>query len=101
MSNQIVNNENSINKNKAIQNKKTSINKKLKMNSLLQRIANRESGVVLEELLWEITVERRSGLSWKNANQSLKNLHQLEYTVCKGLPDGDPFSFYATAKLSV
>ncbi|UUM32810.1 hypothetical protein [Vibrio japonicus] len=51
MSNQIVNNENSINKNKAIQNKETSINEKIKTNSLLQRITNGEAGVVLEELL--------------------------------------------------
>lgn len=51
MSNQIVNNENSVSKNKAIQNKETSINKKVKINSLLQRIANGEAGVVLEELL--------------------------------------------------
>ena len=51
MSNQIVNHENRNNKNKSIQNKEASINKKTKMNSLLQRIANGESGVVLEELL--------------------------------------------------
>ncbi|MGT3802419.1 hypothetical protein [Vibrio fluvialis] len=51
MSNQIVNNENRINKNNAIQNTETSINKKTQANSLLQRIANGESGVVLEEIL--------------------------------------------------
>ncbi|MCE0495059.1 hypothetical protein [Vibrio salinus] len=54
MSNQIVNIENKINrinKNKPIQNKETLINEKVKMNSLLQRIANGETGVVLEELL--------------------------------------------------
>ena len=48
MSNQIVNNEN---KNNTIQNTETSINKKIQVNSLLQRIANGESGVVLEEIL--------------------------------------------------
>ena len=98
MSNQILANENSINKNKSIQNKETSINEKVEMNGLLQRIANGEAGVVLEELLWEITVERRSGLSWKSANQTLKKLYQLEYIICKGLPYGDPFSFYAKVK---
>ncbi|EII2401738.1 hypothetical protein RGL59_004732 [Vibrio parahaemolyticus] len=51
MSNQIVNNENRINKNNTIQNTETSINKKTQVNSLLQRIANGESGVVLEEIL--------------------------------------------------
>lgn len=51
MSNQIFNNENRNNQNKSIQNKETSIHKKTKMNSLLQRIANGETGVVLEELL--------------------------------------------------
>ncbi|EPW6431617.1 hypothetical protein [Vibrio diabolicus] len=51
MSNQIVNNENRINKNNTIQNTETSINKKIQVNSLLQRIANGESGVVLEEIL--------------------------------------------------
>ncbi|EII2404978.1 hypothetical protein Q6U65_004019 [Vibrio parahaemolyticus] len=51
MSNQNVNNENGINKNKAIQNTETSINEKVNMNSLLQRIANGQTGVVLEELL--------------------------------------------------
>ena len=51
MSNQILANENSINKNKSIQNKETSINEKVEMNGLLQRIANGEAGVVLEELL--------------------------------------------------
>ncbi|MCE0495786.1 hypothetical protein [Vibrio salinus] len=51
MSNHIVNNENRINKINAIQNTETSINKKTQVNSLLQRIANGESGVVLEELL--------------------------------------------------
>ncbi len=51
MSNQIVNNENRINKNNAIQNTKNSINKKSQVNSLLQRIANGENGVVLEALL--------------------------------------------------
>ena len=51
MSNQIVNNENRISKNKTIQNTETSINEKVKVNSLLQRIANGQSGVVLEELL--------------------------------------------------
>ncbi|MGD8118854.1 hypothetical protein [Vibrio sp. TRT 29B02] len=47
MSNQIIHNEN---RNKSIQNTETSINKKTQVNSLLQRIANGESGVVLEEL---------------------------------------------------
>ncbi|MCS0434362.1 hypothetical protein [Vibrio diabolicus] len=51
MSNQIVNNENRINKNNTIQNAETSINKKTQVNSLLQRITNGESGVVLEEIL--------------------------------------------------
>ncbi len=51
MSNQIVKNENRFNKNKVIQNKETSINERVKTNSLLQRIANGEAGVVLEELL--------------------------------------------------
>ncbi len=51
MSNQTVNKENRINKNKSIQNTETSINKKIKVNSLIQRIANGESGIVLEELL--------------------------------------------------
>ncbi|EJG0223860.1 hypothetical protein DBT82_RS08235 [Vibrio parahaemolyticus] len=51
MSNQIVNNENGINKNNTIQNTETSINKKTQVNSLLHRIANGESGVVLEEIL--------------------------------------------------
>lgn len=51
MSNQIVNNDNRINKNNTIQNKETSINKKTEVNKLLQRIANGESGVVLEEIL--------------------------------------------------
>jgi len=50
MSDRIVNNENRFNKNKSIQNKETSINKKMKMNCLLKRIANGQSGVVLEEL---------------------------------------------------
>ena len=98
MSNQNVNNENRINKNKAIQNTETSINEKVNMNSLLQRIANGQTGVVLEELLWEIMVERKFGLSWKSANQTLINFYQLEYTVYKGLPDSNLFSFYATAK---
>ncbi|MBN3495501.1 hypothetical protein [Vibrio neptunius] len=47
MSNQIIHNEN---RNNSIKNKETSINKKTQVNSLLQRIANGESGVVLEEL---------------------------------------------------
>ena len=51
MSNQMVNAENRVVKNKSIQNKETSINKITKMNSLLQRIANGQTGVVLEELL--------------------------------------------------
>ncbi|MCC2524351.1 hypothetical protein [Vibrio coralliilyticus] len=51
MSNQIVNTENRINKHKSIQNKENSINKKTKMNSFLQRIANGQIGVVLEEFL--------------------------------------------------
>ncbi|MCZ4293164.1 hypothetical protein [Vibrio sinaloensis] len=51
MSNQIVNNENRINKNNTIQNTETSINKKAQVNGLLNRIANGESGVVLEEVL--------------------------------------------------
>ena len=49
MSNQIINNENRISKNKAIQNTKTSINEKIKVNSLLQRIVSGQAGVVLEE----------------------------------------------------
>ena len=91
MSNQNVNNENRINKNRAIQNAETSINKKVNINSLLQRIANGQTGVVLEELLWEIMVERKFGLSWKSANQTLINFYQLEYTVYKGLPDSNLF----------
>ncbi|SDG83466.1 hypothetical protein SAMN04488136_103161 [Vibrio xiamenensis] len=51
MSNQIVNNKNRINKNNDIQNAEASINKKTQVNSLVQRIANGESGVVLEEIL--------------------------------------------------
>ena len=51
MSNQIIANDNSINKNKSIQNKETSINESLEINDLLQRISNGEAGVVLEELL--------------------------------------------------
>ncbi|WP_425628598.1 hypothetical protein [Vibrio neptunius] len=47
MSNKIIHNEN---RNNSIQNKETSINKKTQVNSLLQRIANGERGVVLEEL---------------------------------------------------
>ena len=84
MSNQIVNNENRINKN-TTQNTETSINKKTQVNSLLQRIANGESGVVLEELLWKITVERRSGFSWKSANHTLKIFYHIECKVCKRL----------------
>ncbi|EFP96075.1 hypothetical protein [Vibrio caribbeanicus] len=49
MSNQIINNENRISKNKAIQNTKKSINEKIKVNSLLQRIVSGQAGVVLEE----------------------------------------------------
>ena len=49
MSNQIINNENRISKDKAIKNTKKSINEKIKVNSLLQRIANGQAGVVLEE----------------------------------------------------
>ncbi|WP_167469860.1 hypothetical protein [Vibrio aquaticus] len=50
MSNQIVNNENRFNKSKTIQNKQTSITERVKVNSLLQRVANGQAGVVLEEL---------------------------------------------------
>lgn len=50
MSNPIVNNENRINKSKSIRNKKALTNEKITVNSLLQRIANGETGVVLEEL---------------------------------------------------
>ena len=46
-----INNENRISKNKTIQKTETSINEKIKVNNLLQRIANGQSGVVLEELL--------------------------------------------------
>ena len=84
MSNQIVNNDNRINKNNTIQNKETSINKKTEVNKLLQRIANGESGVVLEEILWEIMVERRSGLSWKSSNQTLKKLIKMIILFVKG-----------------
>ncbi|CAI2306324.1 hypothetical protein CA158_14575 [Vibrio parahaemolyticus] len=51
ISNRIVNNENRFNENKSIQNTETSINKNIKVNSFFQRIANGESGVVLDALL--------------------------------------------------
>ena len=51
MSNRTINNENRISKDKAIQNTKKLINEKVKVSNLLQRIANGQAGVVLEELL--------------------------------------------------
>ncbi|WP_423840900.1 hypothetical protein ONE56_14430 [Vibrio mytili] len=51
MPNQTFKNQNRINRNDSVRNKKTIINNRIKMNSFLQRIANGETGVVLEELL--------------------------------------------------
>ncbi len=84
MSNQIVNNKNRINKNNDIKNEEASINKKTQVNSLVQRIANGESGVVLEEILWKIMVERSSGLNWKSSNQTLKKLIKMIILFVKG-----------------
>ena len=100
MSNKTVNYENRINKNKPIQNKKSSIDKNATMNSLLQRIADGHVGVVLEELLWEITVERRSGLNWESVNQILKNLINLHKYFVKGCQLATLFRHYATVDLT-
>ena len=50
MSNKNIQKKYIFNKNKSIQHKEIFINEKMKMNHLVQRIANGESGVVLDEL---------------------------------------------------